>query len=430
MREWADRPRRVPGERWPRHGARMLAWALNLRLVPQRAEWRDGWFGRWRAGRLSDLLTRPGQALVWVAVMIALLGFRNREAFPLLGAGASLGAVAWAVVLGQALRPRLRAHLHLPGPAVAGLAHRAEAELTNTGRWPAYDLAVRALRRPGLRAQPEAERRLCARLAPAAHTRIEFAFVPRGRGLVRFDGIAVQSYFPFHLTRASVRIGMPRELTVLPPTPPFAVPPLRTLAAELAGRGTRQARRHEGVEYRESRPFQRGDSPLRLDQRASARRGALYSRVHQGSERYVPDGIALVVEPSVAGFAPWQRRPRNPEALDRRIGVAAELARRAFAEQLPVRALWLGCGWEHPEDPAALWRALALCGPAHAPSLPATPPPADALCVLIGGAARGPVQAWTGEARAGGRVVAVLHVAEGPGAAAAAAEAGTYEVAW
>lgn len=430
MQEFADRPLRVPGEAWPVHAARVVRWVLNLRLVPSRPEWVGGRLARVRGARLADALTRPGQVLVWGALMIALLGFRNRSGYPLTGAAIALGAVAWAALAGQVLRPRVRARVRLDGPAVVGVAHRAQVDITSIGRMPAYDLTVRALRQSALRRDVETDRPVCARLAPGGHTALPMTVVARRRGVLRLDGVAVQSYFPFHLTRATARLELPAELCVLPPPPAFDLPPLRTLAADLAGLGAQRARFKEGTEYQESRPFQTGDSPLRLDHRASARRGALYTRVHRGRERYVPGGLALVIEPSLAGYARWQRRPRNPAAYDRRIGVAAEIARRGAAEQLAVRALWLGHDWQVPADPDALWRALAQASPAHAPALPDTPPPADCLCLLVTGSAHVPAQLWLDQMRAAGVVGAMLVVAEARRAALPVPRPGTYPVAW
>lgn len=430
MQEFADRPLRVPGEAWPVHAARVVRWVLNLRLVPSRPEWVGGRLAPVRRARLADALTRPGQVLVWGALMIALLGFRNRTGYPLAGAAIALGAVAWAALAGQVLRPRVRASVRLDGPAVVGMAHRARVDLVSTSRLPAYDLTVRPLRQSALRRDVETDRPVCARLAPGGHAVLPMTVVPRRRGVLRLDGVAVQSYFPYHLTRATTRLGLPGELCVLPPPPPFDLPPLRTLAADLAGLGAQRARLREGTEYQESRPFQSGDSPLRLDHRASARRGALYTRVHRGSERYVPGGLALVVEPSLYGYAPWQRRPRNPEAYDRRIGVAAELARRGAAEQLVVRALWLGHDWQAPADTDALWRALAEARAAHAPALPETSPPADCLCLLVTGSAHARAQAWLDQLRAAGVVGAMLVVAEGRRTTLPAPRPGTYPVAW
>lgn len=430
MQELADRPLRVPGEPWPVHAARLVRWVLNLRLVPSRPEWARGWFAPPRRAHLTDALTRPGQVLVWGALMVALLGFRNRGGFPVTGAAIALGAVAWAALAGQILRPRVRAEVRLGGPAVVGLAHRALVDVFSTGRLPAYDLTVRPLRQSALRRDVETDRPLHARLGPGGHTTLAMTVVPRRRGVLRLDGVAVQSYFPFHLTRATTRLAQTRELCVLPAPPAFDLPPLRTLAADLAGLGAQRARFKEGTEYQESRPFQTGDSPLRLDHRASARRGALYTRVHRGSERYVPGGIALVLEPSLGGYARWQPRPRNPDAYDRRVGVAAEIVRRAAAEQLAVRALWLGMDWQAPGDIDAVWRALAQAGAAHAPVVPDSLPPADCLCMLVTGSGHAHAQAWLDQARAAGVVGAVLVVAEGRKAVLPAPRPGTHTVAW
>lgn len=426
MQELADRPLRVPGEPWPVHLWRLARWGANLRLVPSRPEWRPG---RWRAlrtPRLADALTRPGQVLVWSALMIALLGFRNRSGFPLLGAGVALGAVVWAGVVGRLLRPRLKVDWQVRGPALLGSAHRARVRLINVGRWPAFDLSARPLRQAVLRRDAEPERAVRTRLGAGAATTLDITLIPRRRGVLALDGVAVHSYFPFHLTRTTTRVAQARELCVLPPAPPLDLPPLRTLAADLAGRGAQRAQRDAGVEYQESRPFRPGDSPLRLDHRASARRGEPYTRVYQGSERYVPAGLALVVEPSVAGFARWQRRPRNPAALDRRIGAAAEVVRRAAAEQLAVRWLWLGGQWLTPDDTDAVWNALARMVPAHAPTLPTGDFPAECLGALITGDAHAAAQAWRAQHARAGAVIAWLAVAEGRRSPAPALAAGIY----
>lgn len=431
MQEWADRPLRVPGEAWPRHALRLLRWGLNLRLLPARRErGAGGWLGALRSVRLGDLVTRPGQVLLWGSVMVALLGFRNRSSFPLIGAGVALTVVAWSLLAGQALRPRVRVAVRLEGPASVGTPHRAHVDLENLRRrLPAFDLSVRALRHPGLRRDADTERALLTRLRGGQRGTLPLTLTARRRGTLRLDGLAVQSDFPWGLTRATARVPAPLDVVALPPAPRLELPPLRALAADLGGRGEQRARHREGVEYRDSRPFQTGDSPLRLDHRASARRGALYSRVHEGSERYLPSGTALVVEASVHGYARWQRRPRDPRLLDRRIGAAAEIARRATAEQLPVRALWLGSAWETPADADALWRALADCPARRAPALPEALPPPELLCVLVTGNANAPVLAWLERARSAGRVVAWVEIAENARDHVPLAVAGHYRVA-
>jgi hypothetical protein len=107
------------------------------------------------------------------------------------------------------------------------------------------------------------------------------------------------------------------------------------------------------------------------------------SRVFRGGSELHADGIAICCDTAVAGFAPWQRRPRDAAALDRRLALVLELVAHARAEALALNALALGAEWQPIDDEAALHRAVASCPPARQTRLPASLPEADLLYLLV-----------------------------------------------
>ena len=81
MKEFADRPLRVPQEPLAWHLWRMTRWLLELRLVPRLTERRGGWRAPLRA--LRDGLTASGLAVLLASVLLLLLARRSNPGFDL-----------------------------------------------------------------------------------------------------------------------------------------------------------------------------------------------------------------------------------------------------------------------------------------------------------------------------------------------------------
>jgi uncharacterized protein (DUF58 family) len=73
-------------------------------------------------------------------------------------------------------------------------------------------------------------------LAPGQNTTLTASFEPQKRGVLSLSGLAVQSYFPFFLSRHSQRLEDTAEVYVLPPGLKGAVPSLRHIAEQASKR--------------------------------------------------------------------------------------------------------------------------------------------------------------------------------------------------
>jgi uncharacterized protein (DUF58 family) len=409
VKELADRPLRVPHEPLALHLWRMTVWLLNLRLVPRYTERRGGWRAPLRA--LRDGLTGPGLALGLGSLLLWLLARPSNPGFDLKLAAAGLLVLALSAAVGRLWRPRLALMRLDHAPALAGQPWCGRVRVSNRGRRAARELWLREWRGPGWRPAPAARSPLIERLDPGDSRVCELAVTPQARGLLELPGVAVHSLFPLFLTRSTVGMPLPLRLVVLPPPLALRLPPLRALAARCLASGVHATRAAGAIEYTHSRAYQTGDPLARLDHRASARRGALMSRVFRSGSELRAAGVAIVCDTAVAGFAPWQRRPTDAAALDRRLALVLELAAQARAEALPLRALALGGDWQAPADEAALQQAVASCPPARETRLPAAAPDPDLLCLLVcedaGPALLARLAAW----RAAGLVVLAFRLA-------------------
>lgn len=403
MRELADRPLRVPQEPFVLHLWRVAVWLLNLRLVPRFTERRGGWRAPLRA--LRDGMTPMGLAVLLTSVMLLLLARRSNPGFELGFAALGLALLAFTGIVGRLRSFRVQIERAGQAVAIAGQPCRNRVRLTNVGRRPAHDLVLREWRGPGWRLAAPAASVLIERLEVGESRTCETAIVPRARSLLLLPGVALHSAYPLFLTRLTGGGALPLELPVLPPPLTVGLPPLRELAARCLKTGVHAARASGAIEYTHTRAYQMGDPATRLDHRASARRGELMSRVFRGGSELRADGIAILCDTAVAGFAPWQRRPRDATALDRRLALVLELAAHARAEALPLKLLALGADWQPVTDEAALHRAVAACPAARETRLPASLPEPGLLYLLVTEDASDAITAQVAAWRAAGHLV-------------------------
>ncbi len=408
MKEFADRPLRVSAENGFLHAWRMLRWVFELRLVPRLTERRGGWLTPLRA--LRDGLTAGGWVLLTACGLLLLLARPSNPGFDLGLATAGLLLIAASAAVGQLWRPRLRVQRLESETAIAGRPCRSRVRISNTGRRPARELVLREFRGPGWRPGTASQSAVVERVDPGASRLCELIVRPTARGLVHLPGLAIHSYFPLFVTRSTLRVPVALELAVLPPPLSVNLPPLRQLASRCLKHGSHAARAAGALEYAHSRPYQAGDPATRLDQRASARRGELMSRVFRDGAELSAGAVAIYCDTAVAGFKPWQRRPQNAKALDRRLALVLELAARARREALPVQAVAFTDLWQPLADDAALQRAIAACPPTRHTLLPATVPRPDWLYLLVtedwSEALAAQVSAWRGA----GHVVLVFRL--------------------
>ena len=237
---------------------------------------------------------RPGQRLIqgllgWAALailpLVARVGLPELAA-PALLAWAALGLVGAAWALDDLRRLRARptpaAERRLPAALAVGIAHTVTLLLDSRGAVAGEPWLVADHHPPDdpLTGLPRT-------LVPAVdhdRTEVTYRYRPTRRGTVRFGDIELWLPSPRGLWQQRRRIAAERRVPVYPDFSPIA---RAALAVDKSrGRfGARvQPRRGEGLEFHELRDYQAGDSPRRIDWKASARRQRLITRHYQDEQ--------------------------------------------------------------------------------------------------------------------------------------------------
>jgi uncharacterized protein (DUF58 family) len=368
MNELADRPLRLSDEVILLHWWRQFRWFLNLRLVPRWYEHRARPLTRLWRRLFYDGLTRSGKTLLICSLLIFLFSYQAGSNFLLITAALGLSLLLWSAVLGFVHRPRISVLRDTPRTAFADQALQSQITITNESKRGLYNFSVRELVVPFGRWPREWLRPHQMSLHPGQQASVTVGFEPLKRGVLSLSGLAVQSYFPFFLTRFTARISEPAEVYVLPPSLQVALPSLRHIAVQASKRltqGSDTALKGGSLEYAYSRQYQTGDSLRRLDHRASSRLGEPMSKVFEGAEEVRRDQVYLIVDPSLQQFQRWQRRPPSTEALDRRLAVAVEIGLSAQNEGFNLVALATGKQWHKVQNVLEFHRQIASCQPAR-----------------------------------------------------------------
>jgi len=206
------------------------------------------------------------------------------------------------------------------------------------------------------------------KLAAGQSTTLSVFCEPQRRGVLHLSGVAVQTYFPFFLTRFTTREVASAEVYVLPETLKAAIPSLRNIADQASKRltlGNENTRKGPSLDYAYSRPYQTGDSMRRLDHRASSRYGEPMSKVFEGVEQIRRDKVYLIVDLSLADFKAWQRRPTDEDPLDERLALTVEIGLSAQNEGFSLAALATGASWHSLENTQQFFQHIATCRPEH-----------------------------------------------------------------
>ncbi|MFM1896057.1 MAG: hypothetical protein RLZZ385_1131 [Pseudomonadota bacterium] len=369
MSELADRPLRVPEEPLVLHWWRLLRWFSNLRLVPQRREHAARILARLPRAVFYEGLTRPGKIILLCCLFIFLESYRVNSDFLLATAATGLALLWWAAILGSAFRPRVSVQRNTPAVAVAGQPLVSQIQVRNTGPRALQNFTVRELRIHRTRWPLEWSRPHVGVLAPGHECQVSIHTVPQRRGLLTLPGLAVQSYFPFFLTRFTQRLLVAAEVAVLPATLPVAIPSLRKIAEQASKRltqGMDASRKGPSLDYAYSRPFQTGDSLRRLDHRAGSRRGQPMSKVFEGAEEIRRDKVYLMLDLTLEDFARWQPHPPDPAPLEARLALAVEIGLSAQNEGFTLTALATGRHWQPLANLLEFYRCIAACEPQRA----------------------------------------------------------------
>lgn len=393
----------------------MVRWASELRLVPHWQErFRDPittplrWF-------FFDGLTRTGKTLLILCLMVMLLGFRRGESYLLSSAGAGLGLLLWCKFLGWLYRPKVRLTRVAPEHGVAGKEYVSSIRLENSGPRPLMNFALREMRMPGGRWPKEWSIAYEEEVMPGGTVQMTVSATPKNRGVFSLWGVAVQSYFPFFLSRSSRKEALSRQVYVLPEPFPHALPSLRQLgetAASMNSFGANQGARERALNYSHSRPFQSGDPPMRIDQRASARRGDPMSKIYLGTEMIKPEAVAILCDTSIRDFQAWQPKPQDPQILDRRLALVVEAGLKAHGEALPVAAVCWGKEWINIANLHEFHREIATCVASREGGLPETLPNPGWIYVAVLGRWNSQIESRINQWRGNGYVVIVFLLPE------------------
>ena len=215
-------------------------------------------------------LTEAGKTVLHGTVFVALAALIV-PAFGVLSALVSVLLVA--LIVGYALRPRIRISGTLPDRVIAGQTVKLTYVLKNIARLPAYNFKVQ------LEGLPETieqvgDAEVVQHLGPGETTEVIVKIRPRLRGHFQINKPVCESSFPFNLFSFATARSQAESLVVLPVF--FRLKfPVRHLGRHVSSGGTRLAG-IAGVfpEYAGNRPFVTGDSPRSIDSRAWARLAA------------------------------------------------------------------------------------------------------------------------------------------------------------
>ena len=400
MNELADRPLRVADETIVLHWWRVVRWFMNLRAVPRLHERSARFLMRFYRRFFHDGLTRPGKIILVGSLLIFLFSYQATSDYLLVTSAAGVALLLWSAVLGFIYRPRVSIVREAPTYAIAGKPFVSHIRVTNTSQRALQNFTVREMVIPFGNWPREWARPHQLALEAGQSTVVEVEFIPLRRGVMPLSGLAVQSYFPFFLTRFTQRIDTAYAVNVLPATLPINIPSLRHIADQASKRltlGTDNSRKGPSLEYAYSRLYQTGDSLRRLDHRAGSRQGKPMSKVFEGADEIRRDQVYLIVDLTLQDFERWQRRPRDVEPLDMRLALAVEIGLSAQNEGFTLTALATGNAWHKLENVLQFYQHIAGSNPERActtdnRALPDAPLSDKGIHIMV-------VGRWTEEAR-------------------------------
>ena len=291
------------------------------------------------------LPTLPGLLLIGLSVGIGTAAYNSSSNILFITLSLLLsclilsGVLSWLNLRGVAWRLRLAGPLRATHETLATLELRnAKSFLPTYGLW--FDLRARAVERVAparaestltarnldvraMLAQADgAETRgrlaLRARLEPGGDMRLEWAFKPQRRGLLRVELASVGSLFPFGFLKKEIGTDLRVETVVWPAPVEYRRHPVAS-ARRLAG-GARVARAGSGGDLLALRRYTAGDSHRLIHWKASARTQTLLVRQF-AAER--AEGFSLWLRTDAAV---WPR----PEQFELLVSFVATLAEDLF----------------------------------------------------------------------------------------------------
>lgn len=420
MSELADRPVRVPEELIFLHWWRLVRWFSNLRLVPRWHEHRARLLLRTWRRLYYDGLTRSGKIILICSLLIFIFSYRASNGFLVFTSAFGIGLLLWSGLLGFVCRPKVSIERDTPNTAVAGSLLASSIRVTNNGRFGLFNYSLREMVVPYGRWPREWFWPHQQNLPSGQSATLTVQCEPLARGVLNLSGIAVQSYFPFFLTRFTARVEEPCDVYILPETLRVPIPSLRNIADQASKKltlGSENTRKGPSLDYAYSRPYQTGDSMRRLDHRASSRYGEPMSKVFEGVEQIRRDKVYLMVDLSLRDFQAWQRRPIDEDPLDERLALAVEIGLSAQNEGFSLAALATGSRWQQLENLHQFHKHIATCQPQRGYSeeivrLPDTVLFEEGIHVLVIGRWTSAAEELVGRLQRSGILVLVFLIAE------------------
>lgn len=302
-------------------------------------------------------VTYGGRVLLMLSSFLVPFGMISLLMPVHLFAFALVGLFGVNLLVGLALRPRLRVTRLLPGGIPAGQAVRVEYALENRGRLPCFDVALDTLPWPRPFRFPAGH--ACVRcLAPGARLRLHAWIRAARRGAYTVPAVRADSAFPFHLWRWGCTAAQgPVPLRVHPPFTPLRTLPLPGGGRWQSGETGRTALGGHSHEFVGCREFRSGDSIRRLHWLSWARVG--YPVVKEFRDYFQLDVTLLLDTHRHRPWAALRQRLRwePPDPLfEAGVALAAAVADFLFRERAVVRLLTpgasAGTGGAGPQAPA------------------------------------------------------------------------------
>ena len=298
--------------------------------------------------RRSIRLTSEGTRFLLFTLGIGLAAINTGNNLFYLLLAMMLSLIVVSGLLSEHCLRRLEFHRHMPDLIMANEPATLTISVTNRNRHlPSFSLRLFDV----LEGQ-DVDRGLAIRLLPPQSSMLlSYPLLGTKRGWIRFEGIVVQTRFPFGLFLKKGRYFAEAQLLVSPPIKPVTVRFVDELVNE--GQGTTLTRRGDGAELYNLRLYKPGDDSRAIHWVTTARTSQLIVR-----ETEAEDQRRITVVFSIV--APEDCEPLFERSVTFVASLLSQLTERAY----PVRLLvgtedsGLGTGSAHL---MAMLRLLALC---------------------------------------------------------------------
>ena len=233
-----------------------------------------------RPGSRLLLLLLCWAALSLLPVLAAAFASGWRDSALLIWVLAGLALALWAVLDARRLsaRPAPAAERSLPAALSVGVPQTITLRLSGGRPGEIWNLADH-------HPDDDSHTGLPREVTLAADiTEVRYRYRPSRRGPVAFGDIEVWLPSPARLWQDRRRVAAARTVPVYPDFSPIARAALAVDKSQLRFGNRQQPRRGQGLEFHELREYQPGDSPRRIDWKASARRRHLITRHYQDEQ--------------------------------------------------------------------------------------------------------------------------------------------------